>query len=221
MIPNFKTDLALSRVINQLFEAPNYTEIIRAIAATYDDQDEVLTYIGTLSIETARGVWLDLIGSIIGQGRRVPIDLTYQYFGFTDIDPNLGGFGSIFFYETAPEETSNLLGDEEYRAVLYAVAAKNAGDVSLVGIVETLGLVFDSESVFAYNAGNASLNIMIEGEVSQNLIELTRAGIIVPKAAGVKLRSFFNYDADAVFGFADIDPTVEGFGVGKFPQELL
>ena len=67
MIDNFKTDLALSQIINQLSDSPNYISIIRAISKAYDDQDYVLNYISTIDVYTAQGVWLDLLGSIVGQ----------------------------------------------------------------------------------------------------------------------------------------------------------
>lgn len=222
MIDNFKTDLALSQIINQLSDSPNYISIIRAISKAYDDQDYVLNYISTIDVYTAQGVWLDLLGSIVGQGRKVDIDLSYLYFGFYDIDPSLGGFDSgRFDYEGAPSASSTLLGDEEYRKVIIAKASQNSGDVSLPSIIETLQNVFESQNVYAYNLGNARLGVQVDVPVSDNIIELIKDDRIIPRAAGVKIASVVQAVPSETFGFVDIDPQAQGFGVGRFPQELL
>lgn len=218
---DYKRALALSLILNQLSESPNHKAIVNAIARTYDDQDEVLKYIANIDVYTAVGVWLDLLGSIVGQSRKVTIDLTYQYFGYSDIDPNLSGYGvSIYWYPGAPGETSNLLNDEEYRRVIIARAAKNSGDTSLINIVSTMQQVLGSE-VFAYNSGNATVTIMFEGEISDNILALIRNGDIVPTAAGVGLRSLLNYDSATAFGYSDIDPTLQGYGNGEYARDIL
>ena len=148
--------------------------------------------------------------------------MSYLYFGFYDIDPSLGGFNSgRFDYEGAPSASSTLLGDEEYRKVIIAKASQNAGDVSLPAIIETLQNVFESQNVYAYNLGNARLGVQVDVPVSDNIIELIKDDRIVPRAAGVKIASVVQAVPSETFGFVDIDPQAKGFGVGRFPQELL
>lgn len=220
---DYKRSLALSLVINQLSESPNYKAIINAIARTYDDQDLVLKYIGTLDVNISTGVWLDLIGSIVGQSRKVDIALQYVYWGYSDLDPNAGDYlnESIYWYTGAPSSESNLLGDDEYRRVIIARAAKNAGDTSLPAITATMQQVIGESEVYAYNSGNATITLLFEGEISDNILALIRNGNIVPLAAGVGLRALLNYSKDTAFGYSDIDPELQGYGNGEYAKDIL
>lgn len=220
---DYKRSFALSLVINQLSESPNYKSIINAIARTYDDQDKVLAYLGCLDINTAEGVWLDLIGSIVGQSRKVNVVLQYVYWGYNNLDVNAGGYldDAIYYYTGAPDFESNLLGDDEYRRVIIAKAAKNAGDVSLPAITSTMQQVLEQEEVYVYNSGFASVTILFEGEISDNILALIRSDDIVPLGAGIGLRALLNYDIDTAFGYSDIDPNLQGYGNGEYARNIL
>jgi hypothetical protein len=220
---NYKRSLALSLVINQLSESPNYLAIINAIAKTYDDQDYVLKRLASLDVNKEVDVWLDLIGSIVGQPRKVDVNLKYTYFGYNDIDPNAGGYldNAIYYYTAAPETESNLLGNEEYRRVIIARAAKNAGDTSIPAITSTMQMILDQEEVYVYNAGNATIQILFEGDISDNILALIRDGQILPLAAGVGLQSLLNYSRDTIFGYSDIDPDLNGYDNGEYARDIL
>lgn len=221
MTTTLKQDMALSLVLNQMTESPNYMAIIRAIARTYDDQDAVLEYIGTLDVYTARGVWLDLIGSIVGAARRVDIDLKYTYFGYSNLDSVAAGYGNgRYWYYGAPSSVSNLLGDEEYRKVILAKAAQNAGDCSHISVVEVMQAVLDTSKVFSFNGGNGNLDIMFEGSISDNMLALIKSGKIIPTAAGVGLRLLLQYDSGKSFGYSNLNAKSQGYGVGAYPRRV-
>ncbi|MGL5490406.1 MAG: DUF2612 domain-containing protein [Shewanella sp.] len=221
MSPNCKQDYALSQVINQLSESPNYLSIIKAIARTYDDQDAVLSYIATLDVYTAKNVWLDLIGSIVGIGRRVDIDLEYEYFGYTDINNKSAGYGmGRYWTYGSPSTSSNLLADEEYRKVIIAKAAQNSGGVNHRTIVEVMQMVLDTDSVLSFNGAPASVDVYFEGQISKNMLALIKAGKILPTAAGVGLRLLMQYDRNKVFGYGNISPKAKGYGKGAYPKRI-
>lgn len=221
MTSTLKQDMALSLVLNQMTESPNYLSIIRAVARTYDDQDAVLEYIGNLDVYTARGVWLDLIGSIVGVSRRVDIDLKYTYFGYSNLDPVAAGYGNgRYWYYGAPSSVSNLLGDEEYRRVILAKAAQNAGDCSHIAVVQVMQAVMGTNDVFSFNGGNGSLDIMFEGAISENILALIKSGKILPTAAGVGLRLLLQYDSGKSFGYSNLNPDAKGYGVGAYPRRV-
>lgn len=221
MTPTLKQDMALSLVINQMTGSPNYLAIIRAIARTYDDQDAVLEYIGTLDVYTARGVWLDLIGSIVGAGRRVDIELKYTYFGYSNLDPVSAGYGKgRYWYYGAPSLVSNLLGDEEYRKVILAKAAQNSGDCSHISVVEVMQAVMDANKVFSFNGGNGNLDIMFDGEISDNMLALIKSGKIIPTASGVGLRLLLQYDSSNSFGYSNLNANAKGYGAGSYPRRV-
>lgn len=217
----FRQDMALSLALNQMTESPNYLAIIRAIARTYDDQNEVLEYIGQLDVYTARGVWLDLIGSIVGVARRVDIDLKYTYFGYSNLNQVAAGYGNWrYWYYGAPSSVSNLLGDEEYRKVILAKAAQNAGYCSHIAVVQVMQAVIGTKSVFSFNGGNGNVDIMFEGSISENILALIKNGKIIPTAAGVGLRSLLQYDRSKSFGYSNLSAKVKGYGVGSYPRRV-
>ncbi|MGL5396497.1 MAG: DUF2612 domain-containing protein [Shewanella sp.] len=221
MTPTLKQDMTLSLALNQMTESPNYLSIIRAIARTYDDQDAVLEYIGKLDVYTARGVWLDLIGSIVGAARRVDIGLKYTYFGYSNLDSVAAGYGKgRYWHYGAPSSASNLLGDEEYRRVILAKAAQNAGDCSHISVVEVMQKVLDTSKVFSFNGGNGNLDIMFEGAISDNMLALIKSGKIIPTSAGVGLRLLLQYDSSKSFGYTNLNAKAKGYGVGSYPRRI-
>lgn len=218
----YKRSMALSLMVNQMTESPNYMKIINAIAREFDNLDQIFKYIGTLDVRTARGVWLDLFGSIVGQGRTVDIDLTYQYFGYRDIDSNLGGYGTgAYWYFGAPDQKANVLNDTDYRRVIMAKAAKNTGDTSHISIVQVLSLIFPDSDVNSANAGNANVSISVSGTIDENMLALIKGGKILPLAAGVGLNSFLNPEPSLNFGYSNIAPDAKGYGDGKYIRNLL
>lgn len=221
-MPNYKQDMALSLIVNQLTESPNYKAIIRAIARTYDDQGAVLEYIGKLDVMTARGVWLDLIGSIAGIGRRVDIDLRYRYFGYKDLRPTASGYGvGRYGYYGAPDDVSNLLGDDEYRRVILAKASyNNAINNNHIDIVECMQLVLQTDEVYSWNGGKAKVDLMFDATLSDNMKELIVDGKIVPTSAGVGLRRLIEFDSENSFGYANLTSKAKGYGTGRYPRRI-
>ena len=221
MTITLKQDMALSLVLNQMTESPNYLSIIRAIARTYDDQDSVIEYIGNLDVHTARGVWLDLIGTIVGASRRVDIDMKYTYFGYSNLDAVSAGYGTgRYWYYGAPSSVSNQLGDEEYRKVILSKAAQNAGDCSHISVVQVMQAVIGTKSVFSFNGGNGNVDLMFEGSISENILTLIKNGKIIPTAAGVGLRLLLQYDSSKSFGYSNLNAKVKGYGVGSYPRRV-
>lgn len=221
MIPDFRKDTAISLRLSQMYDSPNYTAVLLAIAQAYDDQDAVLNYLGTLSLDTAQGVWLDIFGAIIGQGRKVitELPLQYKYFGFTNINPNAGGFGSLVATQSsAPTETSTLA-DPDYRRVLKAKAAQNAGDTTLYGIASSLVNVLEDESVLVYSRAGAKLDILLSVRPDDNMLQLIEAGYILPLSSGVFLNDIIYADPENTFGFININSSLKGFGA-KLPEVI-
>lgn len=219
MIPNYKLDMAISLRLSQLYDSPIYTAVISSIADAYDNQDKVLNYLGTLSIDNASGVWLDLLGAIIGRGRKVITEqpLEYKYFGFKNINQFVGGFGSPLATSSSPPMTTNTLNDTDYRRVLKAYAAKNAGDTTSPAIVSTLVSVLDDESVLLYSRSGAKVDILLNKRPDHNMLQLMKSGDILPLSSGVVLNDIIYTEQGNTFGFNNINPELKGFGY-KLPE---
>lgn len=202
-------------IVNQLRDSPNYVEVIRLLAEDFDEASDIYDYIAkNINIMNAKGVWLDLIGDIVGVSRVFDKQIQPTYFGFSDQD-NVTGFGQARFREPNDKTTaSSILNDDDYRAVIIVQIARNYGDVSEVGVATSVLNMTQADQVLVYQGGPAEFNIYIIGLVSDNIKSILNGSDIIPRAAGVKVNLFFSGD-DNIFGFAD-QLGVKGFGVGHF-----
>lgn len=202
-------------IVNQLMDSPNYVEVIRLLAEDFDAANDIYDYIAkNINIMNAGGVWLDLIGDIVGVSRVFDKQIQPTYFGFSDQD-NVTGFGQARFREPNDKTTaSSILNDDDYRVVIIGQIARNYGDVSEVGVATSVLNMTQAEQVLIYQGGTAEFNIYIIGLVSDNIKSILNGSDIIPRAAGVKVNLFFSGDGN-IFGFAD-QPGMKGFDVGHF-----
>lgn len=200
---------------NQLRESPNYIEVIRLLAEDFDAANDIYDYIAkNINIMNADGVWLDLIGDIVGVSRVFDKQIQPTYFGFSD-QVNVTGFGQARFREPNDKTTaSSILNDDDYRVVIIGQIARNYGDVSEVGVATSVLNMTQADQVLIYQGSPAEFNIYIIGLVSDNIKSILNGADIIPRAAGVKVNLFFSGDGN-IFGFAD-QPGMKGFDVGHF-----
>lgn len=202
-------------IVNQLRDSPNYVEVIRLLAEDFDAASDIYNYIAkNINIMNAMGVWLDLIGDIVGVSRVFDKQIQPTYFGFSDQE-NVTGFGQARFREPGDKTTaSSILNDDDYRVVIIGQIARNYGDVSEVGVATSVLNMTHAEQVLIYHGEPAEFNIYIIGLVSDNIKSILNGSDIIPRAAGVKVNLFFSGDGN-IFGFAD-QPGMKGFDVGRF-----
>ena len=200
-------------IVNQLRDSPNYVEVIRLLAEDFDAASDIYNYIAqNINVMNAGGVWLDMIGDIVGVSRVFDKQIQPTYFGFSD-QTNVTGFGQARFREPNDKATaSSILNDDDYRVVIIGQIARNYGDVSDVGVATSVLNMTQADQVLVYQGGPAEFNIYIIGPVSDNIKSILNGSDIIPRAAGVKVNLFFGSD---IFGFAD-QPGMKGFDVGHF-----
>ena len=202
-------------IVNQLRDSPNYVEVIRLLAEDFDEASDIYDYIAkNINIMNAGGVWLDLIGDIIGVSRGFDKEIQPTYFGFSD-QTNVTGFGQARFREPNDKTTaSSILNDDDYRVVIIGKIARNYGDVSEIGIATSVLNMTQADNVLVYQAGPATFSVYVIGLISDNIKSILTGTDLIPRAAGVKMNLFFSGD-DNIFGFAD-QLEIKGFGVGHF-----
>lgn len=202
-------------IVNQLRDSPNYVEVIRLLAEDFDEASDIYDYIAkNINVLNARGVWLDLIGDIVGVSRVFEREIQPVFFGFDD-QPNTTGFGQARFREPDDKTTSSsVLNDDDYRLVIIGQIARNYGDVSEVGIATSVLNMTRADQALVYQGSPAEFNIYIIGLVSDNIKSILTGTDLIPRAAGVKVNLFFSGDGN-IFGFAD-QPGMKGFDVGHF-----
>ena len=211
----FYQESSLQLIENQLRESPNYLEVIRLLAEDFDEASDIYDYIAkNINVMNARGVWLDLIGDIVGVSRAFEKEIQPVFFGFAD-QPHTTGFGQARFKEPEDKTTaSSVLNDDDYRVVIIAKIARNYGDVSEIGVATSVLNMTQAESVLIYQDGPATFSVYVLGMISDNIKSILTGTDLIPRAAGVKVNLFFSGDEN-IFGFAD-QPGMKGFGVGHF-----
>lgn len=211
----FYQESSLQLIENQLRESPNYIEVIRLLAEDFDEASDICDYIAkNINVLNARGVWLDLIGDIVGVSRVFEKEIQPVFFGFDD-QPNTTGFGQARFRELDDKTTaSSVLNDDDYRVVIIGKIARNYGDVSEVGVATSVLNMTQADNVLVYQSGPATFSVYVIGLISDNIKSILNGTDIIPRAAGVKMNLFFSGD-DNIFGFAD-QLEIKGFGVGHF-----
>lgn len=211
----FYQESSLQLIENQLRESPNYIEVIRLLAEDFDEASDIYDYIAkNINVLNARGVWLDLIGDIVGVSRVFEKEIQPVFFGFDD-QPNTTGFEQARFREPDDKTTaSSILNDDDYRVVIIGKIARNYGDVSEVGIATSVLNMTQADNVLVYQSGPAIFSVYVIGLISDNIKSILTGTDIIPRAAGVKMNLFFSGD-DNIFGFAD-QLGIKGFDVGHF-----
>lgn len=227
--------LAVSRVATQYRDSVKLIAYIRALLYEADTLEQVFRdLLERRWIDTATGVNLDILGSIVGQTREFIDAEIFEYFGFADNpiaqsfgsvdDPGLGGrFISI------GESTLGirLLSDGEYRTFIRARIVRNATSSTPEEIISQLRYLFDSPLVLIREGVEASYEISIGRLLSLNEKSIISQTDIVPKTAGVNASYVTEFDGGDFFSFKGV-PGSDGFGSvnnselgGKFGQLIF
>ena len=201
-------------LIEQYKKSPNLNGLIGAATAQLQTlDDESIKLINDRTLETAKGVNLDVIGKIVVLDRP-----------FTDPDPeevftfeNPGGIGGGFtnvaktqqggYYIGLEAIDNQLYSDTTYRFILRAKIIFNTTKATLKDMHAYASFVFGTETIITERIGAIDVNIARPlGKQERQIIQAT-----FPKAAGIRLGYLaFSLDSGA-FGFAG-DERNGGFG---------
>jgi hypothetical protein len=219
-IRNQKQRYANSLIISQLGDKENYQKLVRFIAESFDSIDDILHYISHINIFEAEGVWLDLIGIIVGLDRSVPTALEFDYFNFGEY-PGAKNMDEGRWYEAGePLTSTTLLPDSEYRTALLAKVAKNYGDVSGPGIVYALqNMLGQDADIKIYRGTGGNMRIEITDNVSSNFLTLINELDIIPRAAGVGYEVVISSPTN-LFGYYDLNPNAKSYGFGRYARSF-
>jgi hypothetical protein len=84
-----RANKALSRVYSEFINSQRYIELIRTVTARIEDSDAILEYLSTMRwVDTAEGIWLDMVGEIIGIPRFYE-EFTGPFFEYKDAYPGV------------------------------------------------------------------------------------------------------------------------------------
>lgn len=211
-------ELAISRLATQYRESTNLISYIQTLLLEANTLEQVFCdLLEKRWIDTAEGINLDILGSIVGQSR-VFIDAEiFEYFGFAD-NPVAQSFGSVDDvsvggrFITIGEPTTGLreLSDDEYRTFIRARIARNSTSSTPEDIISQIRFIFDSPLVLFVD-GNTQYTISIGRKLSLNEKAILTNTDIIPKTAGVNGVYVTEFDSNNFFGFQGV-PNSGGFG---------
>tara|TARA_R110000822_G_scaffold84867_3_gene199021 strand:- start:5230 stop:5844 length:615 start_codon:yes stop_codon:yes gene_type:complete len=185
--------LAESRLATQFRESTNLINYIKALLVEANTLEAVLhSLLEDRWVDTAYGVQLDIIGSIVGQPRTLVDATTIQYFGFlgfvgaqsfgTVADPVIGGR-----FRSKNELTSgtrNLI-DEEYRLFIKSRILANISSATINETIAVIISIFGDIPVTITEGTEAEVTIDFGTVLSLNTKTFLVNTDIIPLPVGV------------------------------------
>ena len=138
--------------------------------------------INMFDIEQAQGKQLDLIGAKVGASRTVSVSNTEAY-NLEDID---------------------------YRLYIYSKIAKNAWQGGIEDLQDLWFQLFGSRIIIVDNQ-DMTIDVYLLGNISQTMMNLVKANVIVPKPTSVGVRIYY-FAPDRVFSYGLDNDLCTGYG---------
>jgi hypothetical protein len=195
-------DIAWSHILRQHVGKPKTEGFVRAFYGPLTAAASALDALGSdRTLDGAEGARLDLIGSIVGVARDVPVGLYLAYFGYAE-QPAGRAYG-VARYRADGEATaqSYTAPDEEYRAMIRAKIALNNGHGTAAEIVAAVRHVFKTDLVSVRDTGPGAFAIWVGIIPSPDDQREFLIRDLLPRAAGVRFT--FNYFTPQFFGYAE------------------
>jgi hypothetical protein len=168
-------------------------------------------------LETAEGLQLDGIGSIVGQSRSIPNSVYLAYFGFASQIAGRAFGVARLRHKREPYAQSSLLGDEQYRVILNLKIALNNGHGTAEDLMYAFNTTLDVTRTRIEDVGNANARVYINDFIMSNDPRSQLLDYMMPKMAGVKLHPYY-VDADHTFGFMNQN-IYFGFDIGILARQ--
>jgi len=212
--PHDHAEIAWGHWLAQHIGKANTEAFVRAFYPPINILDQALSdLLNDRWLETAVGQQLDGIGSIVGQARIIQNSIYVLFFGFKSQISGRGFGVARLRRKREPWTTSSILGDTDYRTLLYLKIALNNGH----GTTEELMHAFNSALKVTYTRvvdwGNANARVFINDFIMSYDPRSQLLNYMIPKAAGVKLWIYY-YSHDHTFGFINQNMGYEGFNIG-------
>jgi hypothetical protein len=217
--------LAISRLATQFKESTNLINYIRALLLEANNLEEVfLDLLEKRWIDTAEGVNLDILGSIVGQSREFIDAEIFDYFGFAD-NPQAQSFGSVSDsslggrFKFVDEVITGIrqLSDDEYRLFIKVRISRNRTSSTPEDIIAQIRYIFDSPLVLFVD-GDTKYEISVGRKLGLNEKSILLDTNIVPKTAGVQASYVTEFDSNNFFGFQGL-PNSLGLGSVSNPSQ--
>jgi hypothetical protein len=213
----------LDKLITQWQGKPVIEGLLKSyLESLHEIEDVAFQLLDERNLETAIGVQLDNLGTIIGLGRLVEDGAYVKYFGFQGNGVNQPFNVGKFYTEGDPILETKELDDEDYRMYLKAKAAYNSSSGTVNELIDSFKLFIDPNvTVHVEDTGVASAVVIIGDKLtdSERLILISgEKNKLIPRAAGVR----FEIKDTAETGMFAFQGNVlaKGFNAGGFARHI-
>lgn len=190
-MPNI--DRYLSLITSQHQNKPKFKAWLSAPLAMLESCSEVAENLYThFDLDTATGKQLDIMGQVVGVGRRV------------DFQPGDG--------------SSPRLDDDTYRIVLKAKIIKNQWKGTLPELYDIWETLFSDAFIVLQDNQDMSIDALIIGLFSDLQRDLITHGYIIPKPLGVRINYIYSENPFFSYGLSNRD--FKGYGEGYWTQHV-
>ena len=212
--PHDHADIAWSHFLAQHIGKAKTESFVRSFYPPLNVLDKALNDLYTLRwLDTAEGVQLDGIGSIVGIPRSIANSIYIPFFGFS-VQISGRGFGvARMRHKREPYAQSSILGDVEYRAVIHLKISLNNGHGTAEEIIHAFNSSLQVTRTRVEDQGNANARVYINDFIMPYDPRSQLLEYMIPKAAGVKLWPYY-VNADYIFGFINQNMGYYGFDIG-------
>jgi len=150
------------------------------------------------NVSTARGIWLDMWGRIVGQTRFLKMTVEQENFGFEEGE--LYPFDEGTFFESEGATYNYRLDDESYRLLIKMKAFANLNMPTVPNLNMMLMTLFgDRGRVYVVDLGDMEIRIVFAFPLKAYEIAILNSGI-VPHPGGVHVNLQY-LTGDLYFGF--------------------
>ena len=211
-----KSEEMKAHLIKQFWEKPILAAELEALGEEFSEIEAALYDLREKRwIDTGVGVQLDGIGEIVGRDRIIANAIALPFFGFYG-QPNILGFEVGRFRDSGEAwQASTVLGDAEYRLILWAKVFKNITKCTFEDTIKSLTFIFRIDTVVVEDAGNAKIRIAIGRKLTSAEIVTIRAYNLLIRGGGIGIRYVVMYEKDGYFGFLG-QKNALGFDEGEF-----
>lgn len=150
------------------------------------------------NVSTAKGIWLDVWGRIVGQSRFLRMNVEQENFGFEE--GQLYPFDEGTFYVAEGATMNYRLEDNSYRLLIMMKAFANLNKPTIPNLNMMLMTLFgDRGKVYVVDLGDMEIRIVFQFPLTQYEIAVLESGV-VPHPGGVHVNLQY-LTGDLYFGF--------------------
>lgn len=199
-----------SRIATQYRNSIRFQQFIAALMEQANEIEQALHQVAQITdIDLSEGVQLDVLGDIVGVRRIIPSVILRQFFGFqgailaqTFGEEGDALVGGPFRDEDEVVTGTSVLSDPEFRLLIRAKIVKNHSRGTNDDILRGLDFIFDAP-VGINDPGGMGVHIAVGRNLTTTELSLILSLDILPRPAGVKIRTLTTYDQFNYLGFDD------------------